>query len=298
MAGVDVDVPQRVTAALAPHAKAGRVPVEGTVRGTLFRATLIPVGGGRQRLYLPGGLRAAAGVGVGDTVQIVLHPVAPGEVTVPDDLVAALAAEGEVRAAFDVLAPAHRRELLRFLDDARTPTTRVRRVGQVVDQVLGRPAVPSPASAGRPLWTCPACGNRFVNRNAYHSCATYQVDDCFRGKPPEVRALFDVFRAMVAACGPVTVVPYRDRVGFMVDVRFAQATPRRRWLDVGFWLTRRVDSPRFWKIETIYPYAHVHVLRVTSAEQLDDEVAGWVREAYAVGRREHLGHASPPRPPR
>jgi hypothetical protein len=50
-----VDVPQRVSAALASHATAGRVPVEGKVRGALFRATLIPVGGGRQRLYLPGG---------------------------------------------------------------------------------------------------------------------------------------------------------------------------------------------------------------------------------------------------
>jgi hypothetical protein len=162
--------------------------------------------------------------------------------------------------------------------------------------VLGRPAAASPPSAGRPLWTCPRCGNRFVNRNQYHSCATYQIDDCFRGKPPEIRALFDAFRAMVEGCGPVTVVPYRDRVAFMVDVRFAQASPRRRWLEVGFWLTRRVESPRLWKVETIYPYAHVHALRVTAAEQLDGEMAGWVREAYAVGRREHLA-PSPPSPP-
>ena len=87
-----VDVPARVSAALAPHAQAGRMQVEGTVRGTAFRATLIPVGGGRRRLYLAGGVRAAAGVGVGDSVEIALRAVGPDEVTVPADLAAALAA--------------------------------------------------------------------------------------------------------------------------------------------------------------------------------------------------------------
>jgi len=153
---------------------------------------------------------------------------------------------------------------------------------------MGRPAAGVAPKARRPLWTCPDCGQRFVHRNAYHSCRRHELDDAFARRPPEVRALFDRFREMVEACGPVTLVPYHDRVGFMVDVRFAQATPGRSWLDVGLWLPRRVESPRFRRIETIYPHAHVHVLRATSVSDLDEEVAGWVREAYAVGRRQHL----------
>jgi hypothetical protein len=91
---------------------------------------------------------------------------------------------------------------------------------------------------------------------------------------------------MVEACGPVKVLPYRDKVGFMVRVRFAGARPRRRWLEIGFWLRRRLTSPRFTKVETIYPNAHVHRLRIMEPRELDAEVEAWVREAYAVGCQE------------
>jgi hypothetical protein len=60
-----VDVPDRVSRAFAHYAKAGRIPVEGTLDGTAIRATLMPVRGGGHRLYVGGGMRAAAGVGGG-----------------------------------------------------------------------------------------------------------------------------------------------------------------------------------------------------------------------------------------
>lgn len=74
----------------------------------------------------------------------------------------------------------------------------------------------------------------------------------------------------------------------MVRVRFAGAVPKNRWLDIGFWLPRRIEHPRFYKIQTIYPNAHVHLLRLTSPEPLDEQVAAWLKEAYAVGCQEHL----------
>ena len=93
---------------------------------------------------------------------------------------------------------------------------------------------------------------------------------------------------LVQRCGPAKVLPYRDKVSYMVRVRFAGAVPAPRWLDVGFWLPRRVESPRFRKIETIYPNAHVHLVRITEPSQLDGEIAAWLAEAYAVGCQRHL----------
>lgn len=294
-AGVNpyVDVPQRVSRAFAPWARGGRVRVAGTLNGVPVRATLVPVGQGRHRLYVNGGMRAAAGVGVGDLVSLVLRPTGPDEVELPADVAAALADVAGVQEAFAALAPSHRRELLRYVDDARTPQTRTRRIGRLVDHALGRAPASAPTGTARrglqrQLWTCPRCGNAFVTRNQYHSCARHEVDESFVGKPPGIRELFERFRAMVEACGPVTVVAYRDRVGFMARVRFAGATPRRRWLEIGFWLPRRLDSPRIDSVETIYPDAHVHRLRIMDTKQLDAELAGWLAEAYAVGRQEHL----------
>ena len=195
------------------------------------------------------------------------------------------ATEGATQ-AFESLSPSNRRELLRFIDDARTPPTRERRVRQTIDHVLGRPGASPKLRTDRPLWTCPKCGNRFVTKNQYHSCHAYTLDTPFAGKPEHIRSLFDQLRTRVEACGPVTLVPYRDQVGFMVRVRFAAAVPKNRWLDVGLFLRRRIDDRRFHRVETLDPNTHVHLMRITSADQLDDTVSGWLAEAYAVGRQD------------
>ncbi len=53
-------------------------------------------------------------------------------------------------------------------------------------------------------------------------------------------------------------------------------------------LARRLESPRFTKIETISRRNHIHWFCFRSREELDDEVLGWLREAYAVGLQQHL----------
>lgn len=301
-----VDVPGEVSRAFARYGRGGRVRVEGRVEDAPLHATLVPVSGGGHRLYVNGGMRAAAGVTVGDTVSFALRPVRPEVVHPPADLRDALRRAPDARAAFGALSPSYRRELLRYVDDARTPEGRRGRIRTLIEDVRAggskgrgddRGSDSGRRGAGdrlraRPLWKCPRCGNAFVNRNQWHSCGRHSLERLFTGSPPEVRALFERFRSMVEACGPVALVPYRDRVGFMVRVRFAGAVPRSGWLDVGFWLPRRVDSPRFRRVETIHPQAHVHTIRVFAPQQLDAELAGWIREAYAVGCQEHLRGAS------
>ena len=243
---------------------------------------------GRHRLYVNGGMRSAAGVGVGDTASFALLAVSPGTVNAPGDVATALRNEAGAMAAFEALPPSHRQELLRYVDDARTAQTRERRIQKTIEHVLGKPTPSDRRRPDRPLWTCPNCGNEFVNKNQYHSCNRYTLASLFEGKPDHIKTLFDRFRDIVEACGPVKVVAYHDSVGFMVRVRFARAVPKKRWLDIGFWLTKRVEDVRFHEIETLDPNTHVHLLRVTEVDQLDDQVSEWTRDSYAVGHQEHL----------
>jgi hypothetical protein len=277
-----VDVPLRVSRAFRDRQRDGRISVVGRLNRAEIRATLVPIGRKGHRLYVNGGMRAAAGVEVGDTVTFALTATDPDEIRLPKD-VAAESKRAGAAPAFAALSPSHRRQVLRYIDDARTPESRQRRIAKAIHHVLGRKAPPARLDRARPLWTCPKCGNEFVNRNQWHSCRRYDLSTLFVGKAPLVRDLFDRFRAMIEACGPVKVMPYRDRVVFMVRVRFAGAVPKKEWLELGFWLRSRVENPRFRRVETIYPNAHVHVLRVRSPEELDGEIAGWIEEAYAVG---------------
>ena len=93
---------------------------------------------------------------------------------------------------------------------------------------------------------------------------------------------------MVESIGPVRVLPEKTRIAFQARMSFAQVTPRTRWLDGHVVLARRLESPRFRKVETFSPRNHLHAFRISSAEELDDEFREWLIEAYAVGRQKHL----------
>jgi hypothetical protein len=69
---------------------------------------------------------------------------------------------------------------------------------------------------------------------------------------------------------------------------FAAVTPRRDRLDGHLILVSRAESPRFVKIETYSPRNHLHAFRLTSVEEVDDELRRWIRAAYAVGEQKHL----------
>ena len=53
-------------------------------------------------------------------------------------------------------------------------------------------------------------------------------------------------------------------------------------------LARRLENPRFTKIESFSPRNHVHRFVIREASEIDAEVDAWLREAHAVGRQEHL----------
>lgn len=151
-----------------------------------------------------------------------------------------------------------------------------------------------PAAGARRLWRCPRCGRRFANRHQSHSCGRHDLAHHFRKKDPAIRTLFNALRRAIQACGPVTILPEQTRIAFQVRMSFAQATPRRHWLDGHLVLARRIEHPRFRRIETISPRNHVHHFRLVAPADINAEFRAWVREAYAVGAQRHLRRGRAP----
>src|SRR5688572_32144715 len=139
-----------------------------------------------------------------------------------------------------------------------------------------------------PLWRCARCGRAFANRNQSHACGRHTLGEHFRAKSPEIRALFDAVVAALRAIGPVRVLPEKTRIAFQVRMSFAQVTPRQKWLDGHVVLARRLEHPRFRRIQTISPRNHVHSFRITSASEIDPDFKAWLAEAYEVGEQRHL----------
>ncbi len=100
--------------------------------------------------------------------------------------------------------------------------------------------------------------------------------------------MFDAFVAAVQAIGPTRVLPEKTRIAFQVRMSFAQLTPRTKWIDGHLVLARRLEHPRFRRVETFSPRNHLHAFRLTSTDDLDDQFREWLAEAYRVGDQEHL----------
>ena len=137
-----VDVPIDASRTLAGDPPERYVRVEGLANGRPFRTRLTPRGGATFRLFLDGAVRAAAGVGVGDVVDItVWRHEAPREPEMPADLASALAALPGASEAFVALTRAQREGMTAFIERARTAETRARYVQRVLREVrlrLGR----------------------------------------------------------------------------------------------------------------------------------------------------------------
>jgi hypothetical protein len=140
-----------------------------------------------------------------------------------------------------------------------------------------------------PLWTCPRCGRGFANRNQTHSCGLGSLDAHLTGRDPDVVAIFRRLVELAERCGPVTVLPEKTRIAFHVRMSFAAITLRRHWVDGHVVLARRLEHPRFRRIESFSPRNHVHHFRLVRPDEVDDEVAAWLAEAYRVGQQHHLG---------
>ena len=138
------------------------------------------------------------------------------------------------------------------------------------------------------LWRCPDCGRDFANRNQSHSCSNVSLSSHFAAKSAHVRELFEGLVAMIKKCGPVKVLPEKTRIAFQVRMSFIAVQVRRNYLIGPFVFARRVEHPRFTRVETFSPRNHLHAFRLDSLSELDDEFAAWVCEAYAVGEQKHL----------
>jgi hypothetical protein len=124
-----LQIPDDVLAALG----SGKRPsVRITIGGHTYRTT-VASRGGRFLVPLSAENRAAAGVAAGEQVDVEIQAdTAPREVTVPADLADALAHDSTAQHFFDALSYTHRKEWVRWIEEAKKPETRKARIAKAV----------------------------------------------------------------------------------------------------------------------------------------------------------------------
>ena len=114
----------------------GRVPVQATFDGYPYQGSAVPLGDGHHALLLLKQIRRAIDKTVGDTVRVTLRrDVTERKMEAPADLAQQLAAHPKAAAYFNKLAYTHQREYVRWLEGAKKPETRAKRLGEVVEML-------------------------------------------------------------------------------------------------------------------------------------------------------------------
>lgn len=112
----------------------GMTKVEGTINGHPFRAALGSNPSGGRSLRVNKTMRNGAGAHPGDTVKLAILGPEPAP-TVPADLRIALTTFHKAKALWQDLDSDGRRVWIRWIESAKTPETRARRVRRTLEQL-------------------------------------------------------------------------------------------------------------------------------------------------------------------
>ena len=112
------------------------------------------------------------------------------------------------------------------------------------------------------------------------SLSGMSVEEYFATGPPWERPIYDAVMAHVSTLGPVH--PDAVQVGiFLKNPRkFAELRPMTKWVAVSFSLDRTVRSSRIARKVIDTGTRRHHVVNVRSADEVDDELLGWLAESY------------------
>jgi hypothetical protein len=138
-----VDVPRDVSKSLRKHASDNpeHIPVHGQVEGLPLKSTLSPRGGGAYRLHIHSNIWRKLRIDAGATVEVMLLlDSEPRDPVLPHDLAGGLADEPRALAVFNSLTPAFRRQIVRYVEQAKHATTREKRIRLIVKRMLERAA--------------------------------------------------------------------------------------------------------------------------------------------------------------
>jgi hypothetical protein len=131
-----VSVPKGVVAKLSSRK---RLPVKVRINQHEYRSTITPMGG-EYCIPVRKEVREAAGVVGGDSITVTLEPdLEPRTVSVPDDLARSLRIHQGAEAAFEAMSYSHRKEYVQWIEGAKRPETRAKRIAKAIDQLMSKP---------------------------------------------------------------------------------------------------------------------------------------------------------------
>lgn len=120
------------------------------------------------------------------------------------------------------------------------------------------------------------------------------LDEYFSTGPPHERPVWDAVKAHLdalplGAAGSIHIEPVSVGIFLKSTRTFAQLRPKQKWVALSVSLERRVSHPRIGRKVVDYNGRYYTVFNLRTPEDFDEDIRGWLTEAYLDGEREHSG---------
>lgn len=136
------------------------------------------------------------------------------------------------------------------------------------------------------MWTCPVCNRNFRNKNQWHSCANKPVEDHFKTSPP---ALFELYKDIVDyidSLGPYEESSIKTCINFRAGATFLSCKVKRDYLELEFQLPYLYDGFPMKKVVRVSANRFFYVLAIDPFHGIDQQLKGWLRDAYVMVRNQ------------
>lgn len=108
------------------------------------------------------------------------------------------------------------------------------------------------------------------------------LEALFATKEPTVRAAYDKVLTSLAKVGPVKAEPKTTSIHLVRETAFAGAHPKKAWLDLTIRSEKPIKSARIRAQEQVSTNRWHQDVRLRSSKDVDAEVVGWLKSAYAL----------------
>src|ERR687898_2642898 len=109
------------------------------------------------------------------------------------------------------------------------------------------------------------------------------IDALFAGKDAAVLTIYLRLLDRIAVLGPYREEPKETSIHLARTTGFAGIHPQKRALLLNMRTQRPIDSTRVIKCEQVSKDRYHNEIRLTSPNEVDAELNGWLREAYKLG---------------
>ena len=110
----------------------------------------------------------------------------------------------------------------------------------------------------------------------------FTVKTHFEDKDKVVREIYDRLLSKVEQCGPVIEDPKKTSIHLVNRTAFAGVATRKAAINLTIKGDCRLSSPRIHKTEQVSARRFHHEVKLTSPAEVDAELVGWLKNAYAL----------------